>query len=142
MPGLRPGRRDRPGVRPAPALCAAGPRLAPLVAELGCRFVTTDLALRSDGVPRVVEVGDGQASDLPPGAAGTAGGSGCSAPSPGPRVPGPHRPDLWLCAMGYRRSTVAACPHSTLTSATRSSPSSARPPGREASRSRPWCARP
>ncbi|MBM9504331.1 ATP-grasp domain-containing protein [Actinacidiphila acididurans] len=40
-------------------------RLAPLVRALGCRFVTTDLALRSDGVRRVVEVGDGQVSDLP-----------------------------------------------------------------------------
>jgi hypothetical protein len=40
-------------------------RVAPLVRALGCRFVTTDLALRSDGVWRVVEVGDGQVSDLP-----------------------------------------------------------------------------
>ncbi|MFI6874371.1 ATP-grasp domain-containing protein [Streptomyces sp. NPDC050400] len=40
-------------------------RLAPLVRALGCRFVTTDLALRSDGTWRVVEVGDGQVSDLP-----------------------------------------------------------------------------
>ncbi|WP_428950031.1 ATP-grasp domain-containing protein [Streptomyces sp. cg35] len=39
--------------------------VAPLVRALGCRFVTTDLALRSDGVWRVVEVGDGQVSDLP-----------------------------------------------------------------------------
>ncbi|QWF83480.1 ATP-grasp domain-containing protein [Amycolatopsis sp. CA-230715] len=35
------------------------------VAALGCRFVTTDLAARADGVWRVVEVGDGQVSDLP-----------------------------------------------------------------------------
>jgi hypothetical protein len=34
------------------------------VRGLGCRFVTTDVALRSDGVWRVVEVGDGQVSDL------------------------------------------------------------------------------
>lgn len=34
------------------------------VGELGCRFVTTDVALRTDGVWRVVEVGDGQVSDL------------------------------------------------------------------------------
>ncbi|MCX4825330.1 ATP-grasp domain-containing protein [Streptomyces sp. NBC_01142] len=34
------------------------------VRSLGCRFVTTDLALRTDGVWRVVEVGDGQVSDL------------------------------------------------------------------------------
>ncbi|MEU6172900.1 ATP-grasp domain-containing protein [Streptantibioticus parmotrematis] len=40
-------------------------RVASLVRALGCRFVTTDLALRSDGVWRVVEVGDGQVSDLP-----------------------------------------------------------------------------
>ncbi|MGW6978924.1 ATP-grasp domain-containing protein [Streptomyces sp. NPDC054932] len=34
------------------------------VGALGCPFVTTDLALRADGVWRVVEVGDGQVSDL------------------------------------------------------------------------------
>jgi ATP-grasp domain, R2K clade family 3 len=34
------------------------------VRGLGCRFVTTDVALRSDGVWRVVEVGDGQVSDV------------------------------------------------------------------------------
>ncbi|MDJ0344038.1 ATP-grasp domain-containing protein [Streptomyces sp. H10-C2] len=37
------------------------------MAALGCRFVTTDLALRTDGRWRVVEVGDGQVSDLPQG---------------------------------------------------------------------------
>ena len=37
------------------------------VRDLGCRFVTTDLARRSDGVWRVVEVGDGQVSDFPAG---------------------------------------------------------------------------
>ncbi|MEU8549244.1 ATP-grasp domain-containing protein [Streptomyces roseoverticillatus] len=52
---------DHPGLRPMPALDA----VAPLVAALGCRFVTTDLAQREDGVWRVVEVGDGQVSDLP-----------------------------------------------------------------------------
>ncbi|WP_330288833.1 ATP-grasp domain-containing protein [Streptomyces sp. NBC_00576] len=36
------------------------------VQRLGCRFVTTDVALRADGVWRVVEVGDGQVSDLHP----------------------------------------------------------------------------
>jgi hypothetical protein len=36
------------------------------VRGLGCRFVTTDVALRADGVWRVVEVGDGQVSDLHP----------------------------------------------------------------------------
>ena len=38
----------------------------PAVQALGCRFVTTDVALRSDGIWRVVEVGDGQVSDLHP----------------------------------------------------------------------------
>ncbi|MET9570688.1 ATP-grasp domain-containing protein [Streptomyces virginiae] len=47
------------------------PDLAPVraaVEALGCPFVTTDLALRADGVWRVVEVGDGQVSDLRHGA--------------------------------------------------------------------------
>jgi len=35
------------------------------VRALGCRFVTTDVAQRADGQWRVVEVGDGQVSDLP-----------------------------------------------------------------------------
>ncbi|MFF7019532.1 ATP-grasp domain-containing protein [Streptomyces klenkii] len=56
---------DHPDRRPEPALDA----VAPLVAALGCRFVTTDLARREDGEWRVVEVGDGQVSDLPRGAA-------------------------------------------------------------------------
>ncbi|MEU9042853.1 MULTISPECIES: ATP-grasp domain-containing protein [unclassified Kitasatospora] len=39
-----------------------------LVRTLGCRFITTDLASRADGSGwRVVEVGDGQVSDLPRG---------------------------------------------------------------------------
>jgi hypothetical protein len=38
------------------------------VAALGCRFITTDLAQRSDGAWRVIEVGDGQVSDYPRGA--------------------------------------------------------------------------
>ncbi|MFD8756411.1 ATP-grasp domain-containing protein [Kitasatospora sp. NPDC059577] len=39
-----------------------------LVRALGCRFVTTDLASRADGSGwRVVEVGDGQVSELPRG---------------------------------------------------------------------------
>jgi hypothetical protein len=38
--------------------------IRPAVQRLGCRFVTTDMALRSDGVWRVIEVGDGQVSDL------------------------------------------------------------------------------
>jgi hypothetical protein len=36
-----------------------------LVRKLGCRFVTTDLAQRTDSAWRVIEVGDGQVSDLP-----------------------------------------------------------------------------
>ncbi|WP_063011482.1 ATP-grasp domain-containing protein [Nocardia kruczakiae] len=39
--------------------------IEPLVREIGCRFVTVDFALRSDGVWRVLEVGDGQVSDRP-----------------------------------------------------------------------------
>lgn len=40
-----------------------------LVRALGCRFVTTDLAQAADsGAWRVIEVGDGQVSDLPRGA--------------------------------------------------------------------------
>ncbi|GAA1543178.1 ATP-grasp domain-containing protein [Actinomadura kijaniata] len=52
---------DSPGTLPDPDLAA----VAPAVRALGCRFITTDLALRSDGEWRVVEVGDGQVSDLP-----------------------------------------------------------------------------
>ncbi|MFF5973842.1 ATP-grasp domain-containing protein [Streptomyces sp. NPDC012769] len=55
---------DTPEVRPAPDLTA----IRPLVRALGCRFVTTDLArLADDGAWQVVEVGDGQVSDLPRG---------------------------------------------------------------------------
>jgi hypothetical protein len=39
--------------------------VGPLVAGLGLPFVTVDLALRADGVWRVVELGDGQVSDRP-----------------------------------------------------------------------------
>ncbi|MFF8372617.1 GNAT family N-acetyltransferase [Streptomyces lydicus] len=56
---------DTPALRPHPDLT----RVAPLVRQLGLRFCTTDLALRADGVWRVVEVGDGQVSGLPAGAA-------------------------------------------------------------------------
>ncbi|MFB4315373.1 ATP-grasp domain-containing protein [Actinomadura sp. 21ATH] len=52
---------DSPDVEPDPVLDA----VAPAVRILGCRFITTDLACREDGVWRVVEVGDGQVSDLP-----------------------------------------------------------------------------
>jgi hypothetical protein len=40
--------------------------VAPVVAGLGLPFVTVDLALREDGVWRVIELGDGQVSDRPP----------------------------------------------------------------------------
>ncbi|MFJ4849109.1 MULTISPECIES: ATP-grasp domain-containing protein [unclassified Streptomyces] len=59
-PVLATGHPDTPGLRPAPALDP----VRPLVRRLGCRFVATDLARRSDGAWRVVEVGDGQVSDL------------------------------------------------------------------------------
>ncbi|WP_336317768.1 ATP-grasp domain-containing protein [Streptomyces lavendofoliae] len=62
-PVLRTAHPDSPGLRPEPDTDA----VRPLVAALGCRFVTTDLALREDGEWRVVEVGDGQVSDLPRG---------------------------------------------------------------------------
>ena len=39
--------------------------VAPLVAATKLPFVTVDLACRSDGVWRVVELGDGQVSDRP-----------------------------------------------------------------------------
>ncbi|QRX97414.1 ATP-grasp domain-containing protein [Streptomyces noursei] len=49
--------------------CAPGRPSGPTaVRRSGLRFVTTDLALRSDGAWRVVEVGDGQVSGLPAGA--------------------------------------------------------------------------
>ncbi|HWU08758.1 MAG TPA: ATP-grasp domain-containing protein [Streptomyces sp.] len=52
---------DTPGRAPAPVLGTVGEA----VRALGCRWVTTDMALREDGVWRVVEVGDGQVSGLP-----------------------------------------------------------------------------
>ncbi len=54
---------DTPQHVPQPDLTA----IAPLVVALGCPFVTTDLAQHVDGRWRVVEVGDGQVSDLPTG---------------------------------------------------------------------------
>lgn len=56
---------DTPDERPVPPL----DRVAACVARLDARFVTTDLAVREDDVWRVVEVGDGQVSDLPAGTA-------------------------------------------------------------------------
>ncbi len=52
---------DSPDAECVPAL----DRVRPAVRALGCRFVTTDLARRADGEWRVVEVGDGQVSELP-----------------------------------------------------------------------------
>ncbi|SEG61250.1 hypothetical protein SAMN04489712_107197 [Thermomonospora echinospora] len=52
---------DEPDLYPEPELDA----VAMAVRALGCRFITTDLARRTDGRWRVVEVGDGQVSDLP-----------------------------------------------------------------------------
>ncbi|GAA1415747.1 ATP-grasp domain-containing protein [Catellatospora coxensis] len=54
---------DTPGLSCDPDLTA----IAPLVAAFGHPFVTTDVALRDDGTWRVVELGDGQVSDLPTG---------------------------------------------------------------------------
>ncbi|MGW5382794.1 ATP-grasp domain-containing protein [Nocardia sp. NPDC003963] len=54
---------DTPADCPVPVL----DRIAACVARSGARFLTTDLAMREDGVWRVVEVGDGQVSDLPVG---------------------------------------------------------------------------
>ncbi|MGW4624810.1 ATP-grasp domain-containing protein [Streptomyces rubiginosohelvolus] len=55
---------DTPDRHPIPEL----PSVRETVGRLGLRWVTTDLALREDGVWRVVEVGDGQVSGLPTGA--------------------------------------------------------------------------
>ncbi|MET9518127.1 ATP-grasp domain-containing protein [Streptomyces sp. NPDC002994] len=63
-PVLTTAHPDSPAELPAPDLTA----VRPAVRALGCRWVTTDLALREDGVWRVVEVGDGQVSGLPAGA--------------------------------------------------------------------------
>ncbi|MEU1215329.1 ATP-grasp domain-containing protein [Streptomyces sp. NPDC005791] len=52
---------DTPNQVPSPELDAVGEA----VRALGCRWVTTDMALREDGTWRVVEVGDGQVSGLP-----------------------------------------------------------------------------
>ncbi|MFF3562113.1 ATP-grasp domain-containing protein [Streptomyces sp. NPDC002574] len=61
---LATGHPDTPGLRPVPDLDP----VRPLVRGLDCRFVATDLARRTDGTWRVVEVGDGQVSDLGAGA--------------------------------------------------------------------------
>jgi len=54
---------DTPGEHPSSDLDVAA--IAPVVAGLGLRFVTVDLARRDDGAWRVVELGDGQVSDRP-----------------------------------------------------------------------------
>jgi hypothetical protein len=54
---------DTPDENPPDNLDLTG--LGPLVAALGLPFVTVDLAMRSDGVWRVIELGDGQVSDRP-----------------------------------------------------------------------------
>ncbi|MDA1359561.1 ATP-grasp domain-containing protein [Glycomyces luteolus] len=54
---------DQPGTAVAPDLTG----IAAAVAALGCPFITTDLAQRTDGRWRVIEVGDGQVSDFPRG---------------------------------------------------------------------------
>jgi hypothetical protein len=56
---------DSPDDPPGPGLDLA--EVAPLVERLSLPFVTVDLALRTDGVQRVIELGDGQVSDRPAG---------------------------------------------------------------------------
>ena len=60
----------------------------PAIAELGLPFVTVDLALRADGVRRVIEVGDGQVSDRP---ASTTAAELIAALPTGREVPAGHR---------------------------------------------------
>lgn len=55
---------DTPNDLP-PAGFAAPDGLADAIGRLGNRFVTADLALREDGVWRLIEIGDGQVSDRP-----------------------------------------------------------------------------
>ncbi|HSA49094.1 MAG TPA: ATP-grasp domain-containing protein [Yinghuangia sp.] len=62
VPVLSTAHPDSPGQPVAPPLSES---LRSAVAAFEAPFVTTDLALRADGVWRVVEVGDGQVSDLP-----------------------------------------------------------------------------
>jgi len=49
----------------APSEYTPPPALAETIAGLGLRFVTADLARRTDGAWRVIEIGDGQVSDRP-----------------------------------------------------------------------------
>jgi len=66
LPVLVTAHPDSPETRP-PSLRLDAVGVA--VAALASEFCTTDVALRRDGVWRVVEVGDGQVSDLPRGVA-------------------------------------------------------------------------
>ena len=59
-PVLTVAHPDDPGSVAVPPLEA----ISVAVGALGCRFVTTDVVRRADGVWRVVEVGDGQVSDV------------------------------------------------------------------------------
>jgi hypothetical protein len=61
VPVMTTAHPDTPDLTADPDLTA----VSPLVAALGCAFVTTDMARHRDGRWRVVEVGDGQVSDLP-----------------------------------------------------------------------------
>ena len=54
---------DTPDDNPQPAVDITA--LAPVVERLELPFITVDLRLRSDGVWRVIELGDGQVSDRP-----------------------------------------------------------------------------
>ncbi|MEU5791562.1 ATP-grasp domain-containing protein [Micromonospora purpureochromogenes] len=54
---------DTPDELPVTPVDVSG--IAPVIARLGLPFVTADLALRDDGVWRLVEIGDGQVSDRP-----------------------------------------------------------------------------
>jgi hypothetical protein len=74
---------DTPGRLPAPRLDA----VADAVRRLDCRWVTTDLALREDGVWRVVETGDGQVSGMPAGAEAEAGALFAALVTAGSRPP-------------------------------------------------------
>ncbi|MEU6206746.1 ATP-grasp domain-containing protein [Micromonospora musae] len=56
---------DTPGAPPADGFDLDW--LTPFVTALALPFVTVDLVLRDDGAWRVVELGDGQVSDRPPG---------------------------------------------------------------------------
>ncbi|MGW1990035.1 ATP-grasp domain-containing protein [Embleya sp. NPDC001921] len=64
VPVLSTAHPDTPGGHTDPPDLAA---VRTAVEELGSPFCTTDLARRRDGAWRVIEVGDGQVSDLPAG---------------------------------------------------------------------------